>query len=74
MATVLSLLVLLVIALLIGAVVLVRRGGSRKQAVLMLLLALIAAINVALWTVPDPSGQAPFSSIGENAPSVGSSS
>jgi hypothetical protein len=58
MATVLSILVLLALALVAGAVVLWRRG-ARKQAALMLLTAGVAALNVAIWTVPDASGDAP---------------
>jgi hypothetical protein len=60
MAMVLSILVLAVVVLVIGAVALWRRGGSRRQVGLMLLLALIAAINVAIWTVPDENGQSPL--------------
>lgn len=59
MATVLSILVLAVVALLGGAAVIWRRG-LRRQAVLMLILAAIAAINIAIWTVPDSSGSAPL--------------
>lgn len=60
MPLVLSILVLAAIALVIGAIALLRRGGSRKQAALMLLLAVIAAANVAIWTVPDASGTSPL--------------
>ena len=60
MGLVLSILVLATIALVIGAIVLLRRGGARKQAALMLLLAVIAATNVAIWTVPDSSGNSPL--------------
>lgn len=60
MATVLSLLTLAIIALLIGAVALWRRGGSKKQVGLMLLLAVVMAVNVAIWTLPDASGEAPL--------------
>ena len=60
MATVLSILVLAIIALVIGAIALLRRGGSRKQAVLMLVLAAVAAINVAIWTLPGADGTAPL--------------
>ena len=58
MNLVLSVLMLAAGALLVGAVVLWRRG-VRKQALLMVLLALIAAVNVMMWTVPDAGGQAP---------------
>lgn len=58
MNLVLSVLMLAAGALLVGAVVLWRRG-VRKQALLMVLLALIAAVNVMIWTVPDAGGRAP---------------
>ena len=58
MNLVLSVLMLAAGALLVGAVVLWRRG-VRKQALLMALLALIAAVNVMIWTVPDAGGRAP---------------
>jgi len=60
--TVLSLLVLTVIALVGGALMLWKRGGSRLQVVLMLVLAVVAAANVALWTLPDGRGKAPVAS------------
>ena len=60
MPTVLSLLVLAMLALIAGAVWLLRRGGSRKQAALMLALALVMAVNVGIWTLPDGSGEAPI--------------
>ncbi len=56
----LSVLVLAAIALALGAGFLWRRGGSRKQIGLMLLLAVIMAINVGIWTLPDASGNAPL--------------
>lgn len=59
MSTVLSLLVLGAIALVLGAAWLWRRGGSRQQAVLMLVLAVVMAINVVIWTLPDAAGTAP---------------
>lgn len=58
MNLVLSVLMLAAGALLIGAVVLWRRG-VRKQAGLMVLLAVIAVINVMIWTLPDAGGEAP---------------
>ena len=57
MATILSLLVLTMIALIAGAVFLARRGGSRKQIGLMLVLAMVLAINVGIWTLPDSAGE-----------------
>ena len=55
---VLSLLVLAALALIGGAFVLFRRG-LRKQAVLMVIAAVIALMNVAIWTIPDSGGRAP---------------
>ena len=63
MATVLSILVLAAIALVIGAIALWRKGGSLKQVLLMLVLAVIALINVGIWTLPDAHGEAPVSRI-----------
>lgn len=55
---VLSLLVLAAFALIGGAVILFRRG-FRKQAGLMVVAALVALLNVAIWTIPDSQGRAP---------------
>lgn len=55
---VLSLLMLAAFLLIAGGVVLWRRG-VRKQAGMMIVLALVALLNVAIWTVPDTGGQAP---------------
>ena len=60
MSTVLSILVLAAIAMLLGAAMMWRKG-DRKRAMLMLMLAVIAAANVAIWTLPDASGEAPVS-------------
>ncbi|HMT47838.1 MAG: hypothetical protein RL702_3008 [Pseudomonadota bacterium] len=60
MSTVLSILVLAAIAMLLGAAMMWRKG-DRKRAMLMVLLAIIAATNVAIWTLPDASGEAPVS-------------
>lgn len=54
--TVLSLMVLTALALLGGAVWLWRRQRAGRQALLMLGLAAVIAVNVALWAVPDESG------------------
>ncbi|MET0179299.1 MAG: hypothetical protein ABW194_02305 [Novosphingobium sp.] len=59
LAAALSLAVLAGFALIGGAAVLWRRG-ERKRPALMLLLALVAGVNVAIWTVPDSGGQAPL--------------
>jgi hypothetical protein len=60
METALSILVLAAIALLLGAFFLWRRGGNMLQVVLMIILALVMIVNVGIWTLPDPSGQAPL--------------
>lgn len=59
---VLSLLVLAALALVAGAIVLFRRG-YRKQAGLMVLAALVAVMNVAIWTIPDSAGNAPVDGV-----------
>ena len=56
---VLSITVLAAIALLIGAWFAWRRTRQVKQPLLMVLLALVALMNVAIWTVPDAGGEAP---------------
>lgn len=65
MGTILSVLVLTAIALLLGAFFLWRRGGPIRQVVLMVVLALVAIINVAIWTLPDASGQSPVDQVRE---------
>ena len=54
----LSVMMIAAIALSIGAIVLFRRG-LRKQPLLMLVLVLILAINITIWTLPNPRGVAP---------------
>lgn len=56
--TVLSLLTLAVLLMLAGAVLQWRRG-ERRKALLLVILALVAGINVAIWTVSYESGEAP---------------
>ncbi len=58
MNAVLSLLVLAVFILPLLALTMWRRG-ARQQAVLMVVLALVAAVNVGIWTLPDAAGNAP---------------
>ena len=60
MDTVLSIIMLAAVALVVGAFFLWRKGGSRKQVFLMIVLAAIMLANVAIWTVPDASGDAPI--------------
>ena len=62
MDIVLSILVLAAFGLIAGAIVLWRRG-VRRQAGLMVLLALVALINVAIWTVPDSDGASPLDQV-----------
>ncbi|MCZ8135425.1 MAG: hypothetical protein O9266_03900 [Porphyrobacter sp.] len=57
---VLSIVMLAALALLAGAFFLWRRTGEVKNPALMVLLAVIAVINVLIWTVPSESGQAPI--------------
>lgn len=57
---VLSIVMLAALALLAGAFVLWRRTGQMKQPALMVLLAVIAVLNVLIWTIPSSSGDAPI--------------
>lgn len=59
LSTILSLLMLAMLVLVSGAVFLWRRG-ERKRPALMVLLALVALVNVAIWTLPDKRGNAPL--------------
>ncbi|MFN2100096.1 hypothetical protein [Altererythrobacter sp. MF3-039] len=63
MDTILSIIMLAAVALVAGAIFLWRRGGSSKQVFLMILLAAIMLANVAIWTVPDASGEAPLDQV-----------
>ncbi|MFN3863247.1 MAG: hypothetical protein ACK4RT_03090 [Erythrobacter sp.] len=60
---VLSIVMLAALALLAGAFFLWRRTGEAKNPALMVLLALIALVNVLIWTVPSKSGQAPIAQL-----------
>ncbi len=62
--TVLSLLTLAVLLMLAGAMLQWRRG-ERRKAVLLVILALVAGINIAIWTVPYESGVAPVAQAGD---------
>lgn len=57
---VLSITVLAAILLVIGAFFLWRRTGNVKNALLMVLLAVVALMNVAIWTLPDAGGETPL--------------
>jgi hypothetical protein len=60
---VLSIVMLAALALVAGAVVLWRRTGQVKNPALMVLLAVIAVLNVLIWTVPNAGGEAPIAQI-----------
>jgi hypothetical protein len=60
---VLSLVMFTAVALVAGAFVYWRRTGIVKQPALMVLLAIIAIINVLIWTVPTKDGSAPLDTI-----------
>jgi len=57
---VLALVMLAAFALVAGAIALWRRTGEAKQPLLMVLLAVIAVLNVLIWTVPTGDGAAPI--------------
>lgn len=59
----LSLAVLAAIVLIGGAFLMWRRTGKIKQPLLMVLVAVIALMNVGIWTIPDKSGEAPLDKI-----------
>lgn len=61
METVLSIMVLTVLGLPVAATAMWRKG-DRRQAVLMAVLAVVAAVNLAIWTLPDASGNSPVAS------------
>ena len=56
----LSMMMLAMLALLGGAAYLWRKRGERQRPLLMLVLAAVMAVNVAIWTLPDSSGEAPL--------------
>lgn len=60
---VLSIMMLAALALVAGAFVLWRRTGEIKNPALMVLLAVIAVINVLIWTLPNADGQAPIAQV-----------
>lgn len=60
---VLSIVMLAALALVAGAFVLWRRTGVVKQPALMVVLAVIAVLNVLIWTVPTEGGEAPITQI-----------
>lgn len=71
LGTVLSLMVLAAIGLLGGAYMVWRRGNNPRQALLMVVLALVAVVNVAIWTVPDSGGESPLEKVEQLDPEAG---
>lgn len=65
MSIVLSIVMLAAFALVLAAFLAWRKGLPKKQIGLLLLLALVMAVNVAIWTVPDADGEAPIAKIGD---------
>ena len=63
MNAVLSIIMLAACALLVGAYVLWRKGAPPKQPLLMVVLAVIAVINVLIWTLPGSSGESPLDQV-----------
>ena len=61
--TVLSLVVLAAALLLFGAYMLWKRTGNMKNAALMVVMAVIAVVNVMIWTVPTADGEAPLDKV-----------
>ncbi|QDH35503.1 hypothetical protein [Porphyrobacter sp. YT40] len=60
---VLAIVMLAALALLAGAFLLWRRTGEARNPLLMVLLAVIAVINVLIWTLPSTGGEAPIEQI-----------
>lgn len=63
MNAVLSIVMLAAGALIVGAFILWRKGVPAKQPALMLLLAVIAIVNVLIWTLPGSGGEAPLDQV-----------
>ena len=60
---VLSIVMLAAILLVIGAFFMWRRTGEVKQPLLMVFLALVAFVNILIWTVPTADGESPVDKI-----------
>ncbi|MCZ8370397.1 MAG: hypothetical protein O9293_10595 [Porphyrobacter sp.] len=60
---VLAIVMLAAFALVAGALALWRRTGEAKNPALMVLLAVIAIVNVLIWTVPTDTGEAPIDQV-----------
>ena len=66
-AFVLAIVMLTAFALVAGAFVLWRRTGEVKNPALMVLLAVVAVVNVLIWTLPTADGTAPLDQVKEAA-------
>lgn len=64
---VLGLVMLTAFALVAGAFVYWRKTGETKQPALMVILAVVAVMNVLIWTVPDKDGASPVEQAGAEA-------
>ena len=60
MEFVMSILVLVAVLSLVAAFLALRKGAPMRRVLLLIGLALVFALNVAIWTVPDGSGEAPL--------------
>jgi drug/metabolite transporter superfamily protein YnfA len=60
---VLAIVMLAAFALVAGAFVLWRRTGEVRNPALMVLLALVAVVNVLIWTLPSTDGKAPVDQV-----------
>lgn len=60
---VLSIVVLAAFALVAGAFALWKRTGEAKNPALMVLLAVIAIVNVLIWTIPTDTGEVPIDQV-----------
>lgn len=63
--TTLALVMLTVVAMLGGAYALWRRTGDPTKPVLMVILAVVAVVNVLIWTVPTGDGTVPLEAYSE---------
>ena len=64
-STTLAIVMLVVIAMLGGAYALWRQTGDATKPVLMVILAIVAVVNVLIWTVPTDDGTVPLEAYGE---------
>ncbi|MXP09937.1 hypothetical protein [Pseudoblastomonas halimionae] len=60
MSIILSIVMLGAFAMVGAAYLAWRQGLPKKRIGLLLLLALVMAVNVGIWTIPDAEGNTPF--------------